>query len=223
MLNSILDYGVRPLAWLALRPSVHGAQFVPEVGPVILASNHLSFVDSVVIPLVLPRRVTFLAKAEYFEGSGISGWLSRRFFLAMGHVPVQRGHGRAAWEAVRVAQQILADGGALTIYPEGTRSLDGRLYRGRTGVARLTLLTGAPVVPVALAGTERVQPVGSRIPRPHPVTVRFGAPLEFSRYAGREPRVPLLRAITDEIIGAIRTLSGQEYVDTYHPAHPAAA
>ncbi|MGH4012538.1 MAG: lysophospholipid acyltransferase family protein [Pseudonocardiaceae bacterium] len=218
MLNTVLDYGVRPLAWLALRPSVHGAQFVPDHGPVILASNHLSFMDSVVIPLVLPRQVTFLAKAEYFEGRGVRGGLSRRFFLAMGHVPVQRGHGRAAWGAVRVAQGVLARGGALAIYPEGTRSLDGRLYRGRTGVARLTLLTGAPVVPVALAGTERVQPVGSRLPRPHPVTVRFGRPLEFSRYSGKERQIPVLRAITDEIVGAIRTLSGQEYVDTFHPA-----
>jgi len=218
MLNTVLDYLARPLARLALRPSVHGAHFVPSTGPVILASNHLSFVDSVVIPLVLPRPVTFLAKSEYFEGTGLSGWLSRRFFLAMGHVPVQRGHGRAAWGAVRVAQGVLAHGGALAIYPEGTRSLDGRLYRGRTGVARLTLLTGAPVVPVALAGTERVQPVGSRLPRPHPVTVRFGAPLEFSRYAGKDTKVPVLRTITDEIVGAIRLLSGQEYVNTYHPA-----
>lgn len=218
MLNTVLDHLVRPLARLALRPSVHGAQFVPSSGPVILASNHRSFVDSVVIPLVLPRRVTFLAKAEYFEGTGLSGWLCRRYFLAMGHVPVQRGQGRAAWGAVRVAQGVLARGGALAIYPEGTRSLDGRLYRGRLGVARLTLLTGAPVVPVALAGTERVQPVGSRIPRPHPVTVKFGAPLEFSRYAGKERQVPVLRTITDEIVNAIRNLSGQEYVNSYHPA-----
>lgn len=218
MLNKVLDHGVRPLAWLTLRPSVHGTCHVPDRGPVILASNHLSFMDSVVIPLVLPRQVTFLAKAEYFEGHGLAGWLSRRFFLAMGHVPVQRGQGRAAWGSVRVAQAVLARGGALAIYPEGTRSRDGRLYRGRTGVARLALLTGAPVVPVALAGTERVQPVGSRIPRPHPVTVRFGTPLDFSRYAGQEPRVPVLRAITDEIVDAIRGLSGQEYVNTYHPA-----
>lgn len=218
MLNTVLDYVARPLARLALRPSVHGAHFVPGNGAVILASNHLSFVDSVVIPLVLPRPVTFLAKSEYFEGTGVSGWLSRRFFLAMGHVPVQRGHGRAAWGAVRVAQGVLARGGALAIYPEGTRSLDGRLYRGRTGVARLTLLTGAPVVPVALVGTERVQPVGSRVPRPHRVTVRFGAPLEFSRYEGKENKVPVLRTITDEIVGAIRLLSGQEYVNAYHPA-----
>ena len=218
MLNTILDVVCRPVARLAMRPSVHGAQSVPQSGPVILASNHLSFADSVVIPLVLSRRVTFLAKAEYFEGTGVSGWLSRHFFQAMGHVPVQRGDGRAAWGAVRVAQGVLARGGALAIYPEGTRSLDGRLYRGRTGVARLTLLTGAPVVPVALAGTDRVQPVGSRFPRPHRVTVRFGAPLDFSRYSGKERQVPVLRAVTDEIIAAIRTLSGQEYVNAYHPA-----
>lgn len=218
MLNTILNHGVRPLARLALRPSVHGAQFVPDRGPVILASNHLSFVDSVVIPLVLPRPVTFLAKAEYFEGRGAAGWLSRRFFMAMGHVPVQRGHGRAAWESVQIAQQVLTGGGALAIYPEGTRSRDGRLYRGRTGVARLALLTGAPVVPVALSGTQRVQPVGSVIPRPYPVTVRFGAPLRFPQYASQERQVPVLRAITDEIIDAIRALSGQEYVNSYHPA-----
>lgn len=218
MFHTILQYGARPLARLALRPSVHGAELVPASGPVILASNHLSFIDSVVIPLVLPRPVTFLAKAEYFEGSGACGWLSRRFFLEMGHVPVQRGQGRAAWGSVRVAQEVLGAGGALGIYPEGTRSLDGRLYRGRTGVARLALLTGAPVVPVALGGTDRVQPVGSRVPRPHPVTVRFGAPMEFSRYAGKERQVPALRAVTDEIVAGIRALSGQEYVNTYHPA-----
>ena len=218
MLSTILDHGVRPLAQLALRPSVRGAHHVPDSGPVILASNHRSFMDSVVIPLVLPRPVTFLAKAEYFEGRGVSGWLSRQFFLGMGHVPVQRGHGRAVWESVRVAQEVLAGGGAVAIYPEGTRSLDGRLYRGRTGVARLALLSGAPVVPVALAGTERVQPVGSWVPRPHQVSAQFGTPLEFSRYAGMHGKVPVLRAVTDEIVNAIRALSGQEYVDTYHPA-----
>ncbi|MGH3937897.1 MAG: lysophospholipid acyltransferase family protein [Pseudonocardiaceae bacterium] len=221
MLNTVLEHCIRPLARLALRPSVYGIQHVPDAGPVILASNHLSFVDSVVIPLVLPRRVTFLAKAEYFEGAGVAGWLSRRFFLTMGHVPVLRGQGRAGWESVRIAQAVLARGGAMGIYPEGTRSRDGRLYRGRTGVARLTLLTGAPVVPVALAGTARVQPVGSRIPRPHPVTIRFGVPLDFARYAGQEPRVPILRTITDEIVDAIRRLSGQEYVNAYHPAEAA--
>jgi 1-acyl-sn-glycerol-3-phosphate acyltransferase len=219
MLSTILDHGVRPLALLALRPSVRGAHHVPDSGPIILASNHLSFVDSVGIPLVLPRPVTFLAKAEYFEGRGVSGWLSRRFFLEMGHVPVQRGDGRAAWESMRIAQEVLAGGGALGIYPEGTRSLDGRLYRGRTGVARLALLSGVPVVPVALSGTERVQPVGSLIPRPHQVTAQFGPPLEFSHYAaGMHGKVPVLRAVTDEIVDAIRALSGQEYVDTYHPA-----
>jgi 1-acyl-sn-glycerol-3-phosphate acyltransferase len=218
MFHTILHYGARPLVRFALRPAVHGAEAVPKHGPVILASNQLSFFDSVAIPLVVPRQVTFLAKAEYFEGHGFSGWLSRRFFEEMGHVPVHRGQGRAAWGSVRIAQEVLAAGGALGIYPEGTRSLDGRLYRGRTGVARLTLLTGAPVVPVALAGTDRVQPVGARFPRPHPVTVRFGAPMEFSQYAGKEGQVPALRAITDEIIAAIRALSGQEYVNTYHPA-----
>ncbi|HEY6423387.1 MAG TPA: lysophospholipid acyltransferase family protein [Pseudonocardiaceae bacterium] len=221
MIHAILDHSVRPLAQLALRPSVRGAHHVPYSGPVILASNHLSFVDSVVIPLVLPRPVTFLAKAEYFEGHGVCGWLSRQFFVGMGHVPVHRGHGRAAWESVRVAQDVLAAGGALGIYPEGTRSLDGRLYRGRTGVARLALLTGAPVVPVALTGTQRVQPVGSRVPRPHQVTAQFGAPLDFSRYAGKHGKVPVLRAVTDEIVSAIGALSGQEYVNTYHPASAA--
>lgn len=217
MLKTILNYGARPLLRVALRPTVHGAHLVPRAGPVILASNHLSFVDSVVIPIVLPRQVTFLAKAEYFDGTGMIGWLRRRYFMALGHVPVRRGNGRAAQEAIRVAQRVLAQGGALAIYPEGTRSLDGRLYRGRTGVARLTLLTGAPVVPVALSGTDRVQPVGSRIPRPHRVTVRFGTPLQFSRYAGKERQVPVLRAITDEIVAAIRVMSGQEYVNSYHP------
>lgn len=217
MLHSILKHGAGPLLKVAMRPSVRGAHGVPATGPVILASNHLSFVDSVVIPLVLPRRVTYLAKAEYFSGTGVKGWASRHFFEAMGHVPVQRGHGRAAWESVRVAQSVLSTGGALCIYPEGTRSLDGKLHRGRTGVARLALLSGAPVVPVALAGTQYVQPPGSRIPRPHKVSVTFGAPMEFSRFAGMERSVPTLRTITDEIVQEILALSGQEYVDSYHP------
>lgn len=215
------------LARLVYRPVIEGLDNIPRHGPVILASNHLSFVDSIVIPLAVPRRVTFLAKAEYFGGRGPRGWLTRLFFTTIGAVPVPRGTHRAATASLDTALGILAAGGAFGIYPEGTRSRDGRLYRGRTGVAFLALVTGAPVVPVALAGTDRVQPVGARLPRIHPVRVRFGAPLDFSgRYgppgpaAARSARAR--REATDEVMRAIGALSGQDYTGTYNH-HPTAA
>lgn len=197
------------------RPSIHGLDNVPEHGAVILACNHLSFIDSMVVPLVVPRRVAFLAKAEYFATKGVKGALIRRLFRTVGAVPVERGYGRAARASLDTAEAVLAKGEAFGIYPEGTRSRDGRLHRGHVGVARLTLATGAPVVPVALSGTDQVQPVGSRIPRIRPITIRFGTPLNFSRYAGMDSHLPILRAVTDEIMAAIGDLSGQEYVDSY--------
>jgi 1-acyl-sn-glycerol-3-phosphate acyltransferase len=203
---------VAPLARLVYRPVIAGAHHVPRTGPVIIASNHLSFIDSVVIALLAPRPVVFLAKAEYFDKR-----LSRWFFTAVGSVPVRRGTYRLAQESLAAARRVLDDDRAFGIYPEGTRSLDGRLYRGHTGVAWLALATGAPVVPVALTGTEHLQPVGARLPRIRPVTVRFGAALHFT---GDHGSAPARRAVTDEIMNAIGDLSGQPRADRYN-ARPA--
>jgi 1-acyl-sn-glycerol-3-phosphate acyltransferase len=191
---------------------VTGREHLPAQGPVILASNHLSFIDSVVIRFAAPRRVMFLAKAEYFTGRGLRGRLVRWFFTAAGSVPVTRGRHRAARAALDTALEVLEGGNAFGIYPEGTRSLDGRLYRGRTGVAWLALTSGAPVVPVALEGTERLQPVGKRLPRPHRVTVRFGPPLRFT---GNPDSARARRTVTDEVMWAIAELSGQERADRF--------
>ncbi|MEU4802527.1 lysophospholipid acyltransferase family protein [Actinosynnema sp. NPDC023587] len=215
MLYTVMKRVVAPTAKLVWRPTVEGLANIPRTGPVILAPNHLSFIDSIVIPVVVPRRVSFLAKAEYFEGTGVKGALSRYFFGALGHVPVRRGIGRAARASLDTAAEILAAGGAFAIYPEGTRSLDGHLHRGRTGVARMALESGAPVVPVGLIGTDQVQPVDAKLPRIRPVTIRFGEPLDFSRYAGMHESLPVLRSVTDEIVYRILDLSGQDYVDRY--------
>jgi 1-acyl-sn-glycerol-3-phosphate acyltransferase len=191
---------------------VEGREHLPGEGAVILASNHLSFIDSVVIRLAAPRRVMFLTKDEYFIKPGLRGRIMRWFFTAVGSVPVSRGSHRAAQAALDTAREVLAGGNVFGIYPEGTRSLDGKLYRGRTGVGWLALTTGAPVVPVALEGTERLQPVGKRLPRPHRVTVRFGAPLTFTG----DPKSPRARrAVTDEVMLAIAELSGQERADRF--------
>ena len=189
-----------------------GREHLPATGAVIVASNHLSFIDSVVIRLAAPRRVTFLAKAEYFTGRGLRGRLVRWFFTAVGSVPVRRGSHRAAQASLETAREVLDGGNVFGIYPEGTRSLDGRLYRGRTGVGWLALTTNAPVVPVALEGTERLQPVGKRLPRPHRVTVRFGQPLTFT---GDPKSATARRAVTDEVMRAIAELSGQERADRF--------
>ncbi len=223
MLYTVMKRVVAPTARLIWRPTVEGLENVPATGPVILAPNHLSFIDSFVIPIVVPRRVNFLAKAEYFEGTGLKGALSRYFFDSLGHVPVRRGIGRAARASLDTAADILAKGGAFAIYPEGTRSLDGRLHRGRTGVARMALESGAPVVPIGLIGTDQVQPVDARLPRIRPVTVRFGEPLDFSRYAGMHESLPVLRSVTDEIVYRILDLSGQDYVDHYQAGGEQAA
>ncbi|MBB5959880.1 1-acyl-sn-glycerol-3-phosphate acyltransferase [Saccharothrix tamanrassetensis] len=222
MLYTVMKRVVAPTARLVWRPRVEGLENVPAEGPVILAANHLSFIDSIVIPMVVPRRVSFLAKAEYFEGTGLRGALSRYFFGSLGHVPVRRGIGRAARASLDTAADILAAGGAFAIYPEGTRSLDGRLHRGRTGVARMALESGAPVVPVGLIGTDQVQPVDARLPRIRPVTIRFGEPLDFSRYAGMHDSLPVLRSVTDEVVYRILDLSDQEYVDRYQGSDKAA-
>lgn len=198
------------------RPKVEGLDNLPAKGAVILASNHLSVFDSFVIPLVVPRQVNFLAKEEYFTGNSPIQRLRTAIMRTIGQVPVQRGQARAGVAALEVAGDVLAKGGAFGIYPEGTRSLDLRLHRGHTGVGQLALTTGAPVIPVALVGTDRIQPVGQRFPRPSKVTVRFGKPLDFSRYEGMGASPAIRRAVTDEIMYAIMELSGQEYVDAYH-------
>jgi 1-acyl-sn-glycerol-3-phosphate acyltransferase len=207
---------IAPLARLVYRPIVEGRDNVPRHGAVILAANHLSFIDSVVIPLVAPRAVSYLAKAEYFDGPGLKGRLTSAWFTAIDAVPVERGTHRAAQASLEAALGVLADGRAFGIYPEGTRSRDGRLYRGRTGVAWLALASGAPVVPVGVVGTDRIQPVGARLPRIRRVTVRFGAPLHFAPPAGPHRTGQVRRAVTDEIMAAIQALSGQEVADGYN-------
>ncbi|HEU4347483.1 MAG TPA: lysophospholipid acyltransferase family protein [Actinoplanes sp.] len=204
-----------PLLKLLFRPQVEGLENVPESGPVILASNHLSFSDSIFTPLIVKRRVTFVAKAEYFTSKGIKGWLMRQFFSGTGTIPVDRSGGKAAQAALDTLLRVLRSGGVAGIYPEGTRSPDGRLYRGKTGVARLALESGAPVVPVAHLNTDEIQPTGKLIPSIKRVRMRFGKPLDFSRYADAKGDRFAERAITDEIMYELMTLTGREYVDVY--------
>lgn len=216
MLYETMRVAVPPLARAIWRPTVEGLQNVPARGPVILASNHLSFADSVVIPVAAPRRVVFLAKEEYFTTPGPKGRLSRAWFTALGMVPVSRDDTRSALESLETALEVLRRGHALGLYPEGTRSRDGRLYRGRTGVAQLALTSGAPVVPVGLHGTERLQPVGNRVPRLAKVTVRFGEPiLPGGEYDGVAPG-RARRDLTDRVMTAIQVLSGQEAAGVYN-------
>src|SRR4051794_30393762 len=174
MFYGVLHAVVPPVARVVWRPTVTGLENVPRTGPVILASNHLSFADSLVIPIVAPRKVVFLAKSDYFSGGGVKGTLQKAWFEGMGLIPVDRNDSKAAIASLDTALDVLGRGEAFGIYPEGTRSRDGRLYRGRTGVAHLALTTGVPVVPVGLTGTERLQPVGSRLPRVVRISVRFG-------------------------------------------------
>lgn len=222
MLYEVIRRTLAPAGRLVYRPTVIGLANVPRKGPVILAGNHLSFIDSVLIPLLAQRQVAFLAKSEYFSGGSPKQRLVGGLLGALGHVPVDRGKGRAALAALDVATEVLNRGGAFGIYPEGTRSLDGRLHRGHTGVAQLTLTTGAPVVPLALIGTDQMMPVGAKVPRRRPVTIRFGAPLDFSRYDGLADSPAVRRSVTDEIMYAIMELSGQVYVDAYHKRPDAA-
>lgn len=203
--------------WLRVlfRPWTHNMDALPEEGPAILVSNHLSFSDSFFLPLVTKRRITFLAKQEYFTGKGIKGLISRAFFTGVGQVPIDRSSGRAAEAAITTGVRILDEGRMLGIYPEGTRTADGRLYRGKTGVARMALESQAPVIPVAMIGTYEIQPPGRIRPRIRRVGVRFGDPLSFSRYQGLESDRFVLRSVTDEIMYALMEISGQEYVDMY--------
>src|SRR4051794_29359499 len=205
---------VRPLLRIVFRPVVAGLENVPAEGPIILASNHLSFVDSVLIPLVVPRRVTFLAKAEYFEGKGLASVLGA-FLSAMGHIPVPRTEQRAAVAALDVALQTLDEGNAFAIYPEGTRSEDGRLYRGHTGVGWLALNAHVDIVPVAVRDTQRIMPVGARLPRIVRPGVTFGKPIDYKAFTDMPPARGR-RALVDEIMREIQALSGQEFTGTYN-------
>ncbi|MFI0961732.1 lysophospholipid acyltransferase family protein [Streptomyces sp. NPDC021080] len=204
-----------PLLRLVFRPRIEGLEHIPSSGPAIVAGNHLSFADHFLMPAMLKRRITFLAKAEYFTGPGIKGRLTAAFFRSIGQIPVDRSGKEAGQAAIREGLGVLRKDELLGIYPEGTRSHDGRLYKGKVGVAVMALRAQAPVIPCAMIGTFEAQPPGRKLPRIHPVVIRFGKPLDFSRYAGMEGEKAILRAITDEIMYAILSLSEQEYVDRY--------
>lgn len=197
---------------ILFRPKVKGLRNVPGTGPVIIASNHLSFSDSIFMPLVVPRKVTFLAKSEYFTSPGPKGLLKKLTFIALGQVPVDRSGGRRSEAALITGLKVLAEGKCLGIYPEGTRSPDGRLYKGRTGIARLAIESGAPIIPVAMFNTEKIQPTGTVVPKVMRVEMIFGEPMYFE---GDSSDLLYLRDVTDKIMATIQSLSGQEYVDTY--------
>jgi 1-acyl-sn-glycerol-3-phosphate acyltransferase len=200
-----------PVLRVFYRVKVEGRTHVPNRGPAILASNHNAFCDSLFLPAVLRRRLTYVAKAEYFENRR-TAW----FFRVIGQIPLRRGPGSEWRRALDSAADVLAEGKLFGIYPEGTRSTDGRLHRGHTGVAMLALRTGAPVIPVGIIGTRQAQPIGRLVARPFSrITVRFGAPLDFSEYAGRDRERLVLRHVTDTIMSEIQRLSGQEYAGRY--------
>jgi 1-acyl-sn-glycerol-3-phosphate acyltransferase len=217
---SVVHAVVAPVSKLVWRPTVTGLDNVPRTGPVILASNHLSFADSLVIPIVAPRKVAFLAKSDYFTGTGLKGTASRLWFEGLGMLPVDRDDPRAAIASLDTALEVLGRGEAFGLYPEGSRSRDGRLYRGRTGVAHLALTAGVPVVPVGITGTQRLQPVDARFPRVVPVSISFAEPIQV---AGRYDGVPLGKArreLTDEIMTAIQAITGQEEAGIYNERAP---
>jgi len=212
-----LPYGIlraflTPFLMILIRPKVKGLRHVPASGPLIIASNHLSFSDSIFMPLVVPRKVTFLAKSEYFTSPGPKGLLKKLTFIALGQVPVDRSGGRRSEAALITGLKVLAEGKCLGIYPEGTRSPDGRLYKGRTGIARLAIESGAPIIPVAMFNTEKIQPTGTVVPKVMRVKMIFGEPMYFE---GDSTDLQYLRDVTDQIMATIQEMSGQEYVDTY--------
>jgi 1-acyl-sn-glycerol-3-phosphate acyltransferase len=212
MLYWLLKYVILgPLLKLVFRPQVEGRENVPDSGPAIIASNHLSFSDSIFMPLMVKRRVTFVAKAEYFTGKGMKGWLTKMFFVGTGCIPVDRSGGRAAQAAIDTGMRVLHEGNIFGIYPEGTRSPD----RGKTGVARMALESGAPVIPVAMLNSDEIQPTGQIIPNLRRPRIVFGRPLDFSRYHGMSGDRFIERAVTDEIMYELMQLSGREYIDIY--------
>ena len=204
-----------PILKTVFRPWITGLENIPREGGVILASNHLSFIDSVFLPLVIDRRIYFLAKSDYFTGKGLKNKLTKHFLLGTGMLPIDRSGGKASEASLNTGLAVLARGEQLGIYPEGTRSPDGRMYRGRTGVARMILEAGVPVIPIAMVDTEKVMPTGRRIPKVARIGIIFGEPLDFSRFQGLESDRFVLRSITDEIMYELNRLSGQEYVDVY--------
>jgi 1-acyl-sn-glycerol-3-phosphate acyltransferase len=206
---------VGPILLTVFRPWVIGRENIPRKGAVIFAGNHLSFIDSVFLPVVLDRRIYFLAKSDYWHLGGFKGFLSKTFFKGTGMLPIDRSGGKASEASLNTGLRVLAQGEQLGIYPEGTRSPDGRMYRGRTGVARMILEAGVPVVPVGMIDTDKVMPKGSRLPKVRRVGIVFGEPLDFSRFHGLEGDRFVLRSITDEIMYELNRLSGQEYVDVY--------
>lgn len=206
---------IGPLVLGIFRPWVVGRENIPEKGGVILASNHLSFIDSIFLPLVVSRRVSFLAKNEYFTGKGLKGWAVRWFMTAAGQIPIDRSGGKASEDSLNTGLRVLGSGGVLGIYPEGTRSPDAKMYRGRTGVARMVLEAGVPIVPVAMIDTEKAMPTGTRIPKVRRVGIIIGKPLDFGRFEGMEGDRFVLRSVTDELMYELRQLSNQEYEDVY--------
>lgn len=207
---------VGPIVRTAFRPWITGHSNIPKTGGVILASNHLSFIDSVFLPLMMDRQISFLAKSDYYTGKGLKGWFTRTFLKSAGMLPIDRSGGKASEASLQTGLAVLARGEVLGIYPEGTRSPDGKLYRGRTGVARMILEGNVPVVPVAMIDTEKLMPIGKRLPKVgRRVGIMVGEPLDFSRFHGLEGDRFILRSITDEIMYELDRLSGQEYVDVY--------
>ncbi len=204
-----------PILKTVFRPWVTGEENIPEKGAVILASNHLSVIDSIFLPLVIERRISFLAKSDYFTGRGVKGWAMKNFLKGTGMLPIDRSGGKASEASLNTGLAVLSRGEVLGIYPEGTRSPDGKMYRGRTGVARMILEAHVPVVPVAMVDTEKVMPIGTKIPKVRRIGIIFGEPLDFSRFEGMESDRFILRSITDEIMYELNRISGQEYVDVY--------
>ncbi|MEP6479717.1 MAG: lysophospholipid acyltransferase family protein [Rhodoglobus sp.] len=204
-----------PILKTVFRPWVTGLDNIPRTGGVILASNHLSFIDSVFLPLLIDRKISFLAKSDYFTGRGFKNWITKNFLLGTGMLPIDRSGGKASEASLNTGLAVLARGEVLGIYPEGTRSPDGKMYRGRTGVARMILEGHVPVVPIAMIDTEKVMPIGSKLPKVRRIGVVIGEPLDFSRFEGMESDRFILRSVTDEIMYELNRISGQEYVDVY--------
>jgi 1-acyl-sn-glycerol-3-phosphate acyltransferase len=215
LLYTIGLHTAAPLIKVSLRPQINGVENIPLTGGAVLAGNHLSVADEYLLGACVPRHIAFWAKAEYFHGTGVGGWFMKSLMNGLGAIEVNREGGRAALTALDAAIPALKGGDLVGVYPEGTRSPDGRLYRGRTGAARLALLAGVPVIPVGVVGTEKVQPIGSHFPRlGHKISITFGKPMDFG---DRPLDSSTLRAVTDEIIMAIQALTGQEYVPRYAP------